>query len=42
MYLREGWLTSRESKIHHREVKTRPLSVCEYLIVMFKMLHYSL
>jgi len=35
-------LTSRESHIHNRELKTRPLSVCEYLIVMLKILHYSL
>jgi len=28
----------RESKIHNRELKTRPFSVYEYLIVMFKML----
>jgi len=35
-------LTSRESKIHNRELKTRPLSVCEYLIVMFKVFYCSL
>jgi len=28
--------------IHNRELKTTPLSVCEYLIVIFKMLYYSL
>jgi len=37
-----GWLTNRKMKIHDRELKTRFLSVCEYLIVMFKMLCYSL
>jgi len=34
--------TSRESKIRNRELKTRLLSVSEYLIVVFKMLYYSL
>jgi len=31
-----------ESKTHNRELKTRPFSICEYLIVMFKILYYSL
>jgi len=29
-----------KSKIHNRELKTRPLSLREYLIVMFKMLYF--
>jgi len=32
----------KQDSLHNRELKTRPLSVCEYLIVMFKTLYYSL
>jgi len=31
--------TSRKSKTHNRQFKTRPISVCECFIVMLKMLH---
>jgi len=32
----------RKSKAHNQQWKTRPISVCECLIVMFKMLYYFL
>jgi len=35
-------VANKQRKQDNRELKTRPLSVCEYLIVMFKMLYYSL
>jgi len=28
-----------KSKTHNRQSKTRPISVCEFLIVIFKMLY---
>jgi len=34
--------TSRKSKTHNRQWKTRPISVCECLIVMIKILYYFL
>jgi len=34
--------TSRRTKTHNRQFKTRPISVCECFIVMLKMLHKSL
>jgi len=33
---------SRKSKTYNRQWKTRPDSVCGCLVVMFKMIYYSL
>jgi len=38
----ESWRTSRKSKNRNREWKTRPISACECLILVFKMFQYSL
>jgi len=37
----ESWRTSRKSKIQNREWKTRPISACECLILIFKVFQYS-
>jgi len=34
--------TSRKGKTHIRQWKTRPISVCKCLIVIFKMIYQSL